>query len=179
LRQHPVFVAKDGRAEAIAERQDYLLYDRMVAFHVQRGYAVPLSSAEFHAGLRQRFPERDGMYFLPEQVTEYDQKRMQVKAVDQLELFVSDEKSAIQWVRRQLSVQPMKKQDLTPLYMKEAQRAWEKHEQPLELQIILDQNFITDGAGTWQCPQSSLRAGHRVQPAYSSSPLLCARVRQR
>ena len=58
----PVFVPKDGKAETIAERQSYLLFDRMVAFHVQRGYAVPLSSSEFHLGMSQRFAERDGMY---------------------------------------------------------------------------------------------------------------------
>ncbi|RME58007.1 MAG: DNA methylase, partial [Caldilineae bacterium] len=41
LKQLPVFVAKDGKAEVIAERQNYLLFDRMVAFHVQRGVTVP------------------------------------------------------------------------------------------------------------------------------------------
>jgi hypothetical protein len=52
LKQLPVFVAtKDGKAEVIAERQNYLLFDRMVAFHVQRGVTVPLSAAEFYAGL--------------------------------------------------------------------------------------------------------------------------------
>ena len=65
LKQLPVFVSKDGQAEVIAERQNYLLFDRMVAFHVQRGVTVPLSAAEFYAGLTQRFSERDGMYFLP------------------------------------------------------------------------------------------------------------------
>jgi len=63
LKQLPVFVSKDGQAEVIAERQNYLLFDRMVAFHVQRGVTVPLSAAEFYAGLEQRFPPRDGMYF--------------------------------------------------------------------------------------------------------------------
>ena len=92
LHQIPVFVTKSGRAEVIAERQSYLLFDRMVAFHVQRGYGVPLSASEFYAGLRQRFPERDGMFFLPEQVSEYDRKRLEVREVEQLELFVSDEK---------------------------------------------------------------------------------------
>ena len=37
LRHLPVFVARDDRAEVIAERQNSLLFDRMVAFHVQRG----------------------------------------------------------------------------------------------------------------------------------------------
>ena len=49
LKQLPVFVSKDGQAEAIAERHNYLLFDRMVAFHVQRGVTVPLSAAEFYA----------------------------------------------------------------------------------------------------------------------------------
>lgn len=150
LRQLPVFVSKAGKAEQVSERQGYLLYDRMVAFHVQRGYPVPMSSPEYHAGLRQRFPERDGMYFLPDQVSEYDRKRMDVSAVEQLELFVSDEKSAIQWVRQQLAKEPMTYKELQPIYMKEAQRVWEKHEQPLELRTILEQNFVQDKDETWR-----------------------------
>jgi hypothetical protein len=158
LKQLPVIVVKNDRVETMAERQNYLLYDRMVAFHVQRGYAVPLSSAEFHAGLRQRMPERDGMFFLAEQVTEYDRQRLEVKEVEQYELFVSDEKSAIQWVRRLLAEKPMTYQDLQPLYMKEAQRVWEKHEQPLELRTILDQNFVEDQDGTWRVPDPKKEA---------------------
>jgi hypothetical protein len=152
LDQVPGFVPKGGRVQVIAERQPYVLYDRMVAFHVQRGYAVPLSSAEFHAGLRQLFPERDGMYFLLDQVSEYDRKRLEVKEVEQYELFVSDEKSAIHWVRRQLADEPMNKQALQPLFMQEAQRVWEKHEKPLELQTILEQNFVEDSDGKWRIP---------------------------
>jgi len=158
LRQIPVFVTKVGRAEVIAERQGYLLFDRMVAFHVQRGYGVPLSAAEFYAGIRQRFPERDGMFFLPEQVSEYDLKRVEVREVEQLELFVSDEKSAIQWVRRQLESNPTKHQELQPHYMREAQRVWEKHEQPLELLTILEQNFVKDHDGTWRVPDTRREA---------------------
>jgi hypothetical protein len=152
LKQLPVFVSKAGRSETIAERQSYVLYDRMVAFHVQRGYPVPLSTAEFNGGLRQRFPERDGMYFLVGQVSEYDRQRLEVKEIEQYELFVSDEKSAIQWVRRQLSDEPMTYKRLQPIYMKEAQRVWEKHEQPLELRTILEQNFIEESNGNWRVP---------------------------
>jgi len=154
----PVFLMKGSRVETIAERQVYLLYDRMVAFHVQRGFSVPLSAAEFHAGLRNQFPERDGMYFLSDQVSDYDRRRMDVKDVDQLELFVSDEKTAIHWVRQQLSGRQMSYNDLSPLYMKEAQRVWEKHEQPLELRTILEQNFIQDGDGVWRVPDTKKEA---------------------
>jgi hypothetical protein len=75
----------------------------MVAFHVLRGVTVPLSAAEFYEGLAQRFPERDDMYFLPDQVVEYDKKRMKIKEVMQLELAVTDESSAIQWLKINLT----------------------------------------------------------------------------
>jgi len=147
LKQLPVFVAKDGKAEVIAERQNYLLFDRMVAFHVQRGVTVPLSAGEFYAGLAQRFPERDGMYFLPEQVAEYDKKRMKVKEVLQLQLFVTDEASAIQWLKQQLTRKPQTFQELHPQFLREI-GGWQKHEKPLELSELLEQNFLMyDGKG--------------------------------
>ncbi len=147
LKQLPVFVSKDGQAEVIAERQNYLLFDRMVAFHVQRGVTVPLSAAEFYAGLAQRFPERDGMYFLPDQVAEYDKKRMNVKEVLQLEIFVTGEASAIQWLKQQLVKKPQTFQELHPQFLKEI-GGWQKHEKPLELSELLEQNFLRyDGKG--------------------------------
>ena len=148
LRQLPQFVPKDGRAEVIAERQNYLLFDRMVAFHVQRGVTVPLSAAEFCEGLAQRFSERDGMYFLPEQVAEYDRKRMTVKEVLQLELFVKDEETAVQWLKQQLTKKPQTFQEIHPQFMKELLGGWEKHERALELLDLLQENFIRyDGTG--------------------------------
>ena len=141
LRQLPVFVSKDGRAEAIVERQSFLLFDRMVAFHVQRGVTVPLSAAEFYAGLDQRFPERDGMYFLPEQAAEYDKKRLTVKEVLQLQLFVIDEETSILWLKQQLTKKPQTFQELHPQFLKEI-GGWQKHEKPLELSDLLEENFL-------------------------------------
>jgi ubiquinone/menaquinone biosynthesis C-methylase UbiE len=147
LKQLPIFVSKDGQAEVIAERQNYLLFDRMVAFHVQRGVTVPMSAAEFYAGLSQRFSERDGMYFLPDQVAEYDKKRMTVREVLQLQLFVSDEASAIQWLKQQIIGKPQTFQELHPQFLKEI-GGWQKHEKPLELFELLEQNFLRyDGNG--------------------------------
>ncbi|MEW5978253.1 MAG: DNA methyltransferase [Acidobacteriota bacterium] len=147
LKQLPVFVSKDGQAEVIAERQNYLLFDRMVAFHVQRGVTVPLSATEFYAGLVQRFSERDGMYFLPEQVAEYDKKRMTVREVLQLQLFVTDEASAIQWLKQQLVRKPQTFQEVHPQFLKEI-GGWQKHEKPLELSELLEQSFLRyDGKG--------------------------------
>jgi len=140
-------VAQDAALEVVVERQAYLLYDRMVGFHVQRGVRVPVSAAEFYAGLDQRFPRRDGMYFLQEQVAEYDRKRLQAVEVVQLELFVTDEESAIQWLRQVLADKPQTLQDLVPQFMKETS-GWEKHEKTLELAELVGQNFVRyDGTG--------------------------------
>jgi hypothetical protein len=144
LKEHlgnvPVFVGRTSEGEVVAERTAQMLLDRMIAFHVQRGISVPLSSPEFLQGLAQRFPEREGMYFLPDQVAEYDRKRTSVSELRQLSLFVNDEASAIQWVRQKLQDKPQRFQDLTPQYMREVQ-AWAKHEKTVELKTILEQNF--------------------------------------
>ena len=141
LKQLPVFVSNNGQAEVISERQNFLLFDRMVAFHVQRDVTVPMSAAEFYTGLEQRFPPRDGMYFLPDQAAEYDRKRMTVKEVLQLELFVSDEASAIQWLKQQLTKKSQSFQDIHPQFLKEI-GGWQKHEKLPELSEMLVQNFL-------------------------------------
>ncbi|MER9225800.1 site-specific DNA-methyltransferase [Mesorhizobium sp. M0664] len=143
----PIFSSAEGVADVIAERTAQVLHDRMVAFHVQRQLSVPLSTAEFLGGLNQRYPERDGMYFLPTQVVEYDRKRNTAAELRQLSLFVIDEASAIQWVRRELQDKPRSFQDLQPAFMREIQN-WANHEQTVELKEILRQNCINyDGNG--------------------------------
>ena len=181
LRQLPVFVAKEGQAETIAERQNYLLYDRMVAFHVQRGVTVPLSAAEFYAGLEQRFPPREGMYFLPDQAAEYDKKRMTVKEILQLQLFVSDEASAIQWLRQQLTKKPQTFQDLHPQFLKEI-GGWQKQEKVLELSALLAENFLRyDGKDDVPSPIHSYLSSNfkDLRNLEKADPVLRARAQNR
>lgn len=141
LTQLPCFVNRGGFTEIIAERQNYMLFDRMVAFHVERGVTVPFSAADFYKGLATRFAERDGMYFLAEQVAEYDKGRLTANRVLQLELFVTDEASAIQWLRQKLTEKPQTFQDLHPQFLKEI-GGWQKHEKALELLELLEDNFL-------------------------------------
>ena len=154
LAQLPITVKQDGALEIVAERQPYLLFDRMVAFHIQRGATVPLSAAEFYAGLRERFAERDGMFFLPDQVPEYDRARLEAAEIAQLALFVSDEKSTIQWLRQQLDPatggRPQTYQDLQPQFLRQLHQA--RHEVLPELSEMLEQNFLQDVAGRWYVP---------------------------
>lgn len=141
LRNVTLSPGEGDEATVIAERTPQMLLDRMIAFFVQRGVAVPISGPEFLAGLAQRYAERDGMYFLPEQVAEYDRKRTKIAELKQLDLFVVDEASAIQWVRQQLQAKPQKLQDLTPAYISAA-KSWVRHEETMELKTILEQNFL-------------------------------------
>ena len=150
----PVVNETNGIAIVNAERQAFLLFDRMVAFHIQRGVMVPLSSPGFYAGLEQRFTRRDGMYFLPDQVAEYDRAVLDSGKPTQLSLFVSDEKTAITWLRQQLDPssagEPKTQGDLTNDFNRVMNRA--KHEQPLELIELLKQNFLQDANGKWYVP---------------------------
>ena len=132
---------------AITERDPRILYDQMVAYFIRKGYPVPLNSSAFQEGLSQRFSYRDGMYFLPEQVLEYDKKKLTAGGMEQMSLFVSDEFSAITWLRQLLKDKPQTFQDIHPLFIKEL-GGWQKHEKPLELSELLEQNFIRyDGKG--------------------------------
>ena len=140
LKYLPVVKRQGSELLPVAERDPRILFDQMIAYYVRKGYPVPISSQEFQLGL-QRFPERDGMYFLPDQAAEYDKKRMTAKEVLQLQLFVSDEASAIQWLKQQLTKKPQTFQDINPLFMKEI-GGWQKHEKALELSELLEQNFL-------------------------------------
>jgi len=165
LKYLPVYIAKDEMLEIVVERQKYLLYDRMVAYHVRRGVIIPLSAAEFYQGLERRFPVRDEMYFLPDQVAEYDKKRMSVKGIFQLQFFVADEISAIQWLKQQLARKPSTFQEIQPEFLKQI-GGWYKHEKPLELSELLEQNFLRyEGKGpipdqiiSWMKQSEDLRA---------------------
>ena len=81
------------------------------------------------------------MYFLPEQVAVYNRVRASVTEVEQLDLFVVDKASAIQWVRRELERRPMSFRDLQPEFTRELQ-SWMKYERTIELQELLRQNFL-------------------------------------
>lgn len=148
LRQLPVVKTKAGELEFIPERDPRILFDRMIAWFVRHNAPVPLSSQEFQEGLRQRFAERDGMFFLPEQVSDYDKKRLQYAQAPQMDLFVSDERSAIDWLIDFLRKRPSTSQEIQPEFTKLLGAGWRKHEPKPELSLLLDNNFIRyDGQG--------------------------------
>ena len=142
LKYLPVTKQQGTSLQFVPERDPRILFDQMVAYYVHKGYLVPISSQEFQIGLAQRFIERDGMYFLPEQSAEYDRKKIACGQIVQASLFVSDEASSIQWLGQLLGKRPQSYQDLYPRFIQETQRAWNKNEFSLELSTLLEQNFL-------------------------------------
>jgi len=148
LKYLPTVRMKRGELDYIAERDPRILFDRMVAWFVRHNCPVPMSSQEFQAGLTQRFTPRDGMVFLPEQATEYDKKRLQTAQAPQMELFVCDEHSAIDWLTDFLKKRPSTYQEINPEFFNQLGAGWKKHEARPELMALLEDNFIEfDGNG--------------------------------
>ena len=95
------------------------------------------------------------MYFLPDQVNEYDTARITTEVENiQFALFVTNEKSAISWLYQQLDPQfcgPQTYAELQPKFMQEV-KAVDKYEQMPELATILEENFLQDENGRWYIP---------------------------
>jgi DNA modification methylase/predicted RNA-binding Zn-ribbon protein involved in translation (DUF1610 family) len=147
LKNLPIVKARGGQLEFIAERDPRILYDRMIAFYIGHWAQVPLNSAEFQVGLADKFPMRDEMVFLPDQVNEYDKKRQQMESIGQLSIFVEDEKSAIAWLRSFLKDRPSVYSDITPDFMQQLNASWKKWETRPELSSLLEQNFLRYESG--------------------------------
>jgi len=147
LKYLPVTKRQGALMLFVPERDPRILFDQMIAFYVRKGYPVPISSQEFQLGLSQRFSERDGMYFLPDQVAEYDLKKMTSGGLTQMSMFVSDEATAIQWLRQLIREKPQTFSDINPQFMQQL-GGWSKNEAQLDLRELLNQNFLCfDGKG--------------------------------
>ena len=142
LRQLPISKYRSGTIDYITERDPRILFDRLVAWFVRHNAPVPLSTQEFQLGLTQRFPERDGMIFLPEQVAEYERKRARAAHAPQMELFIVDERSSIDWLADSLKRRPSTYQDIQPDFMSQLGAGWRKHETRPELSALLEDNFL-------------------------------------
>lgn len=158
VREHlsHLVVADGRRGEAlpVRERMADRLYDRMVAFHVNRRIPVPVTTTEFFLGLDQRFPSRDGMYFLDRQVEEYERHRITFKDLLSDQLFITGESSAVQWLRQYLKARtrPLPYSEIQPAFLSELGNGLVGWEELPELWAMLEANFVQDDDGRWYVP---------------------------
>jgi hypothetical protein len=143
-------LTKSRELERLAERTQSILYDRMIAYHLVRGAQVPLSGSEFKRLLSDHFVQRDGMWFLPGQEVDYDLCKLRGVEVEQQVLFVSDERSAVTWLRSELNSKSHSLGELTPKFM-QATKEWPAHEPRPELRELLRDWFI-EVDGRWANP---------------------------
>lgn len=157
LEKIPVVVLKNNKIEIIAERKAYLLFDRMVAYHIMQGIPIPLDALDFYRGLDERYIKRDDMYFLPNQVNEYDASRIKndVEYI-QSSFLVTNEKTAIEWLYFQLK-EPQTYSVLQPKFMQEV-KTIDKYEDLPELSVLLEESFLQDEKGRWYIPDITKEA---------------------
>jgi len=152
----PIVVLSGDKIVVVPERQAYLLFDRMIAYHIMNGISIPMDASDFYRGLDERFLKRDNMYFLPDQVNEYDTARIKndVEPI-QFSIFVTNEKTAISWLYQQLGEDfggwAKTYSELQPKFMQEV-KSVDKHEAMPELAVLLEENFLQDESGRWYIP---------------------------
>ena len=151
LHHLPVHMRKDNNTTTIIERSPKILFDRLITFYLMRDLKIPIDAVDFQKGIKERFSERDGMYFTAEQVAEYDEKKAITPTVTQQELFVGGESDAIEWLKEKLRKIPQKYQDIMPDFRKAPQSIRKGDEIP-ELLVLLEQNFIQDVDSKWRTP---------------------------
>ena len=151
LSRIPIHIIDNNSTTAIIERSPKILFDRLIAFYVQRGL-VPIDAGKFQQGLQERFIPRDGMFFTNEQVQEYDSKKAAVPNFVQLSIFVANEQDAIYWLRNILEKEPKTESDLHPLWMKEVAGNMRKGDTLPEMRTILEENFLKNENGHWYLP---------------------------
>ncbi|HLV42591.1 MAG TPA: hypothetical protein VKY37_09945, partial [Brumimicrobium sp.] len=147
----PIHLVEGNNTTAIIDRSPKILFDRLIAFYVQKGLPVPIDASGFQKGLRERFIERDGMFFTNEQVQEYDKKKKENPEFIQLSILVSSEQDGVLWLKNLLTDKSLTYQDIQPQWM-QALAGVRKGDMIPELATILEENFLKDEAGKWYAP---------------------------
>lgn len=140
LNNLPICQIGDEHIESITERTKYSLYDRMVSYFVQRSRKVPMDASDFYLELSNKYLEVDGMVFNHEQAEIYQREKGRYSLNENLDLFICDEKSSIEWLRNKLSKQPKPYSEIHPEFLQKSK--WSALEKNIELRELLEMNFI-------------------------------------
>ena len=152
----PIHLEKGDSTTAVVERSAKILYDRLISYYVQHNYSIPMDAQEFQKELKDRFIERDAMYFTASQALEYEEKKAKTNSFVPMALFIGCESDGIEWLKRELDT-PQTYADIQPEWMKNMVPAKKGDVLP-ELMDILKENFIEDNEGKWRKPDAEKAA---------------------
>lgn len=147
----PVHIEKGNATTSVVERSPKILYDRLISYYVQKGYAIPMDAQNFQKGLHKRYIERDGMFFTASQAAEYEEKKLKAPEFVPMGIMVSDEANGIEWLKNELRNKPQTRQDIFTNWTK-AIAGVRKGDVIPELDTLLEENFIQNEDGTWRLP---------------------------
>ncbi|WP_106830575.1 DNA methyltransferase [Parabacteroides pacaensis] len=150
------YIIKNNKLEAVAERDQRIIYDRVISYFIQHGLTVPMDALEFQKGLRERFIERDRMFFTASQALDYEDKKAKISDFVPMALFISSEIEGIEWLKRKLQT-PQTYNELQPQWMKDMATP-KKGDRLPGLDEILEENFIKDSDGKWRNPDAEKAA---------------------
>lgn len=151
LRQLPISIN--------AERSKEMLYSKYLAYYIQHGYQVAYNGEQFYRALGQwGLEERDGYWFADEaQAHEYEGRKARSfgkKGIaPQAVLFISDEKSARQWVWNFLD----EPKSYSEIYTKFVPALQTSEDEIPPLKTLLDESFVMS-SGDWKRPDQLTQA---------------------
>jgi DNA modification methylase len=129
----------------IIERTEQMLYSKMIAYYIQRGYEIRYDSKSFYSMLSRNFINEDGFWFTSNQINSYLEykKKMKLSGIQEFKsgsafLFVTDEKSSLVWLFNFLS-EPRSYSDISIAFNPIATIQGDNIP---ELREMLNQNFI-------------------------------------
>lgn len=143
-------------SKPIIERTEKMLYSKMVAYYIQRGYEIRYDAKSFYSLLKGNFIEEDGFWFTSDQINSYIEykKYAKLNEIEEIKsgglfLFVTDEKSALVWMHNFLN-QPKSFSDVSVAFN---QIANIQDDQVPELRDLLEENFVFE-SGIYRRPNS-------------------------
>lgn len=151
LERLPISNVIGNKLTTIIERSPKILFDRLVSSYIERSLQVPLDASAFQQGLRERYIEKDGMFFTPVQAAEYEEKKKDTPEFVPMGIIVSDEANGIQWLKNHLRNSAKTYQEIQPEWM-QAINGLRKGDILPELATLLDENFIEESDGRWRLP---------------------------
>ena len=133
--------------QPMIERTEKMLYSKLVAYYLQKGYQINLDAKSFYEMLFNNFISKDGFWFTSTQISSYEEFKKQMKLKGNQEndgnmlLFIHDERSSILWLQNYLT-EPKTFSDISTAYTKISNI---RGDIVPDLKVLLEENFSFDG----------------------------------